>query len=131
MSDMQVAGVYVAVNIILLVYLAFRVVQRRLRGKVSVGDGGDENLALAIRVHGNASEYVPAAMIGLVVLVMLQAGSLLLHICGGAFTAGRLLHAFGFSKGILPGRQIGMLLTWLSMLSIAGLILWKAFSPVA
>ena len=131
MTDMQVAGVYVAANILLLVYLAFRVVQRRFRDKISIGDGGDKDLALAIRVHGNASEYVPAAMIGLIVLVMLHAGSLLIHICGGAFTAGRLLHAFGFSRSVLPSRQLGVVLTWLSMLAIAGVILWKAFTPVA
>lgn len=131
MNDMQVAGVYIAANIILLVYLAFRVVQRRFRGKISIGDGGDEKLALAIRVHGNASEYVPAAMIGLLAMISLQAGALLIHICGGAFTAGRLLHAFGFSKGVLLGRQFGIVLTWLSLLAMAGVILWKAFSPVA
>ena len=130
MSDMQIAGVYVAINIILLVYLAFRVVQRRFRGKISLGDGGDESLALAIRVHGNASEYVPAAMIGLLSMVWLNAGPWLIHICGAAFTAGRLLHAFGFSKSILPGRQFGMVLTWTAMLAIAGVILWKAFTPV-
>lgn len=131
MTDLQTAGVYIAINIILLVYLAFRVVGRRLKGQVSIGDGGNEDLALAIRVHGNATEYVPAAMIGLLALTMLQAGSMIVHILGGAFTAGRLLHAFGLAKTLLPGRQLGMVLTWLSMLGIAGVILWKAFSPVA
>ena len=130
MNDMQVAGVYIAVNIILLVYLALRVVGNRRRGSISIGDGGDERLTLAIRVHGNASENMPIAMIGLAAMVHLQAGALLIHICGGAFTAGRLMHAFGLSNGVLFGRQLGMLLTWLSMLAIAGIILWKAFSPV-
>ena len=130
MNHIQVAGVYIAVNIILVIYLALRVVGNRRRGKVSIGDGGDEKLALAIRVHGNAAENIPLAMIGLIAMVSLQAGALLIHICGGAFTAGRLLHAFGFSNGIILGRQFGMLLTWLSMLAIAGIILWKAFSPV-
>ena len=70
-------------------------------------------------------------MIGLLAMTMLQAGSLLIHILGGAFTFGRLLHAFGFTKGVLPGRQLGMVVTWTSMLAIAGVILWKAFTPVA
>lgn len=131
MTDMQTAGIYIAVNILLLVYLAFRVVSRRLPQRISIGDGGDERLALAIRVHANASEYVPAAMIGLIAMTMLGAGSLLIHIAGGGFTAGRLIHAFGFSKNIIPARQLGMVLTWLSMLAIAGIILWKAFTPVA
>ena len=130
MNDMQVAGVYIAVNILLLIYLALRVVGNRRRGKISLGDGGDEKLERAIRVHGNASENVPIAMIGLIAMVSLQAGALLIHICGGAFTAGRILHAFGLSGGILVGRQLGMLLTWLSLLAIAAVILWKVFSPV-
>ena len=106
MNDMQVAGVYIAVNIILLVYLALRVVGNRRRGRVPIGDGGDERLALAIRVHGNASENIPLAMIGLVAMVSMQAGAMLIHICGGAFTLGRLIHAFGYSKGILLGPPV-------------------------
>lgn len=130
MNDMQTAGVYIAVNILLLIYLALRVVRNRRRGKIRLGDGGDEGMERAIRVHGNASENIPIAMIGLVAMVSLQAGALMIHICGSVFTAGRLIHAFGLSTGALAGRQLGMLLTWLSMLAIAGIILWKAFSPV-
>lgn len=131
MTDFQIAGIYIAVNILLLVYLAFRVVARRLPQRVSIGDGGDERLALAIRVHGNASEYIPAALVGLWAMASLGAGSLLINVLGGAFTFGRVLHAFSFSKNIIPGRQLGMVLTWFSMIAIAGVILWKAFAPVA
>ena len=51
MSALQVASVYVAINILMLVWFGLRVVARRFRGKISMGDGGSEDLARAIRVH--------------------------------------------------------------------------------
>ncbi|MEL6244035.1 MAG: MAPEG family protein [Pseudomonadota bacterium] len=128
MTSMQAVGVYIAVNILLVVYLAIRVVSQRLRTKVGIGDGGDEKLGLAIRVHGNATENIPVAMAGLLSLAFLSAPALWIHIAGGAFTLGRLLHAFGFGGGVIIFRQIGMMLTWLALLGLAGAILWQVFA---
>ncbi|MEO1476891.1 MAG: MAPEG family protein, partial [Pseudomonadota bacterium] len=80
MTSMQAVGVYIAVNILLVVYLAIRVVSQRLRTKVGIGDGGDEKLGLAIRVHGNATENIPVAMAGLLSLAFLSAPALWIHI---------------------------------------------------
>ena len=40
MSALQVASVYIAINILMLVWFAMRVVARRFRGKISMGDVG-------------------------------------------------------------------------------------------
>ncbi len=65
MTSTQAVALYAGLNIALLVLLAIRVVGRRRSAQVSVGDGGDEDLALRIRTHGNAAEYVPAFLVGL------------------------------------------------------------------
>ncbi|MEM9571249.1 MAG: MAPEG family protein [Pseudomonadota bacterium] len=128
MSALQVASVYVAINILMLVWFGLRVVARRFRGKISMGDGGSEDLARAIRVHGNASEYTPPMLIGLLVLAFLNAPIWSLHALGIGFTIGRLMHAVGMSGGPILSRQIGMLMTWTAM-SVASLaILYLVFT---
>lgn len=128
MSALQVASVYIAINILLLVWLAFRVVSRRFRGKISIGDGGSEDLAKAIRVHGNASEYMPAMLIGLLALAFLQGPVWSVHALGISFTVGRVLHAIGMGSGPLILRQIGMMLTWTAMVILSLALLYLVFS---
>lgn len=128
MSALQVAGVYIAVNILILVWLAVGVVSRRFRGKISIGDGGSEDLAVAIRVHGNASEYIPATLVGLLALAFLGSPVWSLHALGITFTAGRLMHAFGMGGGPLIFRQMGMMLTWGVMVILSLAILYFAFT---
>ncbi|MEL6857778.1 MAG: MAPEG family protein [Pseudomonadota bacterium] len=128
MSALQVAAVYIAVNILMLVWLAFRVVGHRFRGKISIGDGGSEDLAIAIRVHGNASENIPPFLVGLLALAFLSAPIWSVHALGIGFTIGRLSHVVGMSGGPLIFRQLGMVLTWtgLGILSLA--LLYLAFT---
>ena len=128
MSALQVASVYIAINILMLVWLAFRVVSRRFRGKISMGDGGSEDLAKAIRVHGNASEYTPAMLIGLLALAFLQAPIWGIHALGIGFTVGRVSHAIGMGSGPLILRQLGMVLTWTAMVILSLALLYMVFS---
>ncbi len=128
MSALQVAGVYIAINILMLVWFGLRVVARRFRGKISMGDGGSDDLARAIRVHGNASEYVPPMLVGLLALAFLDAPVWALHALGIGFTLGRVMHAFGMSGAPLILRQLGMLLTWTAMGIVSLAILYFAFT---
>jgi uncharacterized protein len=49
-----------------------------------------------------------------------------IHAIGATFTGGRLLHALGLSRTLLPARAAGMVLTWLGMLAVAGGLIWQA-----
>ena len=128
MSGLQVASVYIAINILILVWLAVRVVSRRRSGKISLGDGGSDDLAVAIRVHGNATEYIPAMMVGLLVLTFLESPVWSLHALGLTFTLGRLMHVVGMGSGPIIFRQLGVMLTWLSMVIVSLAILYFAFT---
>ena len=128
MSALQVACVYIAINILMLVWLAFRVVARRFRGKISMGDGGSEDLAKAIRVHGNASEYTPPMLVGLLAFAFLQAPIWSIHALGIGFTLGRILHAIGMGGGPLILRQLGMLMTWSAMVILSLAMLYLVFT---
>lgn len=93
-----VTGFYAALSALLIVALALRVVVLRRRTKTGIGDGGDRRLARAIRVHGNAIEYVPLALVLMLVAELGHAGPALLHGCGITLCAARVLHALGLSR---------------------------------
>ena len=122
------AALWVGLHLILLLVLSLLVVRQRRRHKVALGDGGVPELAQAIRAFGNATEYVPAAMVGIAVLAMVEAPPLAVHLTGLLLFVGRGLHAFGLSRsgGYSTGRFWGTALTWLALLLMAVAGLWLA-----
>lgn len=128
MTPIAAAAVYTGVNILILLFLSFRVVGRRRSAQVSLGTGGDAELETRVRAHGNASEYIPAAMLGLFAAASLGAPLWAVHAIGGVFTLGRVLHGFGLSAGVLAPRALGMVLTWLGMLGAGVAAIWLGLS---
>lgn len=99
---------------VLLVFLAARVSLLRRRHGVGVGDGDNRELRLAIRVHGNAVEWAVVSLVLLLIAELTRHSPVLVHACGIAIVAGRLLHALGLSRsgGPSPGRMVGTILSW-------------------
>jgi uncharacterized membrane protein YecN with MAPEG domain len=81
-----------------MVLLALRVIRLRWKFRVGLGDGGEKAMTRAIRIHGNAAEHVPVALILLLVAELNHARPALLHACGVALVAARVLHAAGLSR---------------------------------
>ncbi len=128
MTALELAGVYIGVHILLLIYLAFRVAGKRGSDKISVGTGGDADMELRMRVHGNATEYIPVTMAGLLAMAATGLPVWTIHAVGISMLVGRLLHALGLSRTILPARILGMLLTWGSMLGVVAALFYTAFT---
>lgn len=124
---MHVTGLYAALATLLVLFLSGRVSWLRNKRKVKLGDGGLDDLARAIRAQANAVEYLPLALLLLLLLDLDQARTAWLHGLGVALVAGRVLHAWGLSRsaGRSPGRALGMLLTWGAMLAMALWLLWR------
>ena len=114
----------------MIVIFAVRVSLRRRAIKVGIGNGGDAVLAQRIRVHANAAEYLPLALILLLILELNQTQPILLHVFGCVLIIGRILHAWGLSSspGLTPGRAIGMALTWLTIAVMALLLIWQTLA---
>jgi uncharacterized membrane protein YecN with MAPEG domain len=91
---------------------------------------GDEKLVRAIRAHGNASEYMPLAMIMLLLLALMSAPLALLHSLGAGFTLGRIAQAFGMSLEKHPNaiRFTGNLFTGIFYLIASVACLYLALS---
>ena len=128
MSPVQAAALWSGGMILLLVVLGARVAMARRGNRVLLGDGGNAQVLLASRVFGNASEYIPAGIGALALLVVLGMPAYVLHGLGGALFLGRLIHAVSLSdKRPTAGRVIGMGLTWLALILAGGMLLVHAF----
>jgi len=112
---------YAGLIAILFLYLSFRVVQGRFLHKVSIGDGGNADVAKRMRVQANCAEYAP---IGLILLALAELQGMpvwLVHVFGLMLLAGRCLHAYGLGSTpqVVPARQWGMYLTLVMILLVA------------
>lgn len=126
MLRLEYAAIYVGLNILILLVLAYLVTAARRKHKIALGDGNNEAALRAIRAHANAAEYIPAGAAGLILLALLEPAAplWLFHASGISLTAGRILHGAGMHAGTLNfGRMAGTALTWAALLLIgAGLI---------
>lgn len=124
---MHITGLYAALGALLILLLAARVIWLRNSRKVGIGSGGDEQLARAIRAHANAIEYLPIALLLLLILELDQTRPALLHLFGIVLIVARVLHALGLSakSGYSAGRAIGIVITFLVILAMALLLLWQ------
>ena len=127
---MKITGLYAALMALLIVILALRVVFYRRSAKIGLGDGNDPGLLKCIRVHGNATEYVPLYLLLMLILELNQTLPVLIHVFGIVLVVARLLHAWGVSRhsGVTAGRALGAGLTVLGMVLMALLLLWQFFA---
>ncbi|EGB67825.1 tRNA (cmo5U34)-methyltransferase [Escherichia coli TA007] len=98
----MVSALYAVLSALLLMKFSFDVVRLRLQYRVAYGDGGFSELQSAIRIHGNAVEYIPIAIVLMLFMEMNGAETWMVHICGIVLLAGRLMHYYGFSSPSVP-----------------------------
>jgi len=112
-------SIYAALLALLIAKLSLAVIKLRRKNRVSVGDGGYEELQLAIRTHANAVEYIPIALMLLLTLELNGAPKILIHILGVTLLVGRILHAMGLSSKDLRKRVLGMRITIYLLIGLA------------
>ena len=119
--NLPVTGLYAALCGLIVVVLVFRIVGLRRKFRVGIGDGGQKPLAQAIRVHGNAVETMPIALILLATFEASGGLHWIVHSFGAALVLGRLMHMMGLSSsiGITFGRFWGMILTLTTITGLA------------
>ena len=101
---LKVIPIYAALLAFFYVYLSARTIGVRRKAKISIGDGGDDEMLRAMRMHANFAEYAPITLI-LLAFVDLQGGPIwLLHSLGVLFVIARLSHAYGIRSVQAPGK---------------------------
>ena len=122
--SLPISTVLTSLLALLFVRLSLQVVRLRRKNRVSLGDGGHEDLRRAIRGQGNCAEYGPIGVL-LVLVAELQSAhiiaTIVLGVLAAAFLLGRVLHgyAFAFTTGNMTLRVRGMQLTILTILALA------------
>lgn len=123
----RAVALWTGLSLLFVLFLSMRISAGRRKLKVSVGDGGHATLTAATRAFGNAIEYIPVALISLAVVAVFYSAPIV-HVLGGSFFLGRVLHAWGMAQEKQPaaGRMFGMILTYLPFLASAGLLIFAA-----
>lgn len=119
-----ITAVFGAINAVLNVALAANVSRVRAQVKVFLGTGESHELLKAARRHGNNAEYVPLALVGLLLAELNGGGVKALYGLGIALTVGRIIHALAIDKTPNPVRALGIVLTWAS---VAGAAVYAAY----
>jgi uncharacterized protein len=105
---------------LLSIWLALRVSHLRRLRKVSIGDGGDERVAIRMRAHANFAEYAPIFLILLAAVELAVGANIWLWAIAILFILARLAHPFGMERPApnVP-RMAGIAFTWLALLALA------------
>jgi uncharacterized protein len=93
-----VVPAYAALFGIMFVVLSVRVADMRRTTQTTIGAGGNRMLERRIRVQGNFAEYVPIALLLLVLAEMQGYSRLLLHALCITLLLARLVHAYGVGR---------------------------------
>ena len=120
---------YTALLGLLLIALSIRVVLARRRFRVGLGVGTEEGMQQAVRVQANFAEYVPLAVMLLVMAELTDMPIIAVHAAGIVLVTSRLLHAWGLSQS--PGRTFGRFYgtagTWLVIIVLS---VWLLFATI-
>lgn len=105
-------------------WLSVRTGMVREAKKISVGDGGDEELIRRMRAQANFVENTPFVLALIVVIEAMRPANRWLAGVAALYALARIAHGVGMDGGPLRhGRMIGTLVT---MITLLGLAVWAA-----
>ena len=93
-----VTPIYALAVTIIYMILWMRVTAKRSAMGQSIGDGGDQDLLLRVRQHGNCAEWSSFLLILMISAEGMNAPDMYLHIGGVLLLIGRIAHPFGLKK---------------------------------
>lgn len=127
-TPLQVAAFYVALLILGMLVLKYRVIMLRRERRIGIGDGGDHQLSKAVRVHANYTENVPFGLAALILMALLAVSMLVIHLVGILLVLARIAHAYGLTmtSASSMGRICGVLGSDIALLIAALALLLKA-----
>ena len=122
-----ISPLFVALLVVIQFGLTAFVGAYRVKSGIDFLDGGDVTMTRRMRAHGNFTETIPIALIAMALAELGGAPAALLWGGGALLVVGRLIHVHAIvTRGMAPGRAIGMAMTFLAMLSFAAFLLWQA-----
>jgi len=130
LKDMSpaITPLYAGLLGLIYIYLSLRIPRMRVRYRVGIGDGDVPELRKAIRVHANFAEYVPLALLLLLLVEQAHYSPWFVHFLGMLLLGARCAHAYGLSQsaGHSPGRFVGAVLTFFTLFACSALLILKS-----
>jgi hypothetical protein len=125
--SLPITAAYGGILALIMVALAINVTVHRAKLRVPLGDGGDPVMLRMIRMHGNAVEYLPLALVLMAIYEANGGWRWALNITGIALVIARLLQTWNMWNSARAGfgRIAGQSLTWLSVAALAVLNIVK------
>ena len=127
MNSIPITGLYTGLTIILAIILGAGIGVYRGKKKISIGDGGDPEVLLRMRRHGNLVETAALTLLAMAIIEINGAPSGLLHGLGTAYILSRIAHPIGLQADSVthPLRTIGAMGSTLVMLIAGGYAIWQ------
>ena len=111
---MYLSPLYAGLLGLMFIGLSVRTVRIRRKLGIAIGDHGNPEMLRAMRVHANFAEYVPLALVLMLMLEIQGVSAYIVNLLGIALVAGRVVHALGVSRHRedYHFRVIGMAMTF-------------------
>ncbi len=120
-----ITALYGSIAVGINTFLALRIPALRMKHRVSIGTGASSDLELHVRIHANNAEYTPLFVLMLLLAELCGGASVWLHVSGGLFVVGRILHPIGMPRPAPNAfRALGMVLTWVNLVV---LVVWVLY----
>jgi uncharacterized membrane protein YecN with MAPEG domain len=105
----KITLLYAGILGLMSVAVAFQAGKLRAITGISIGDGGNRELLLAMRRHANFVEVVPLALLIIALLEMQNIPPLAVHALCGSLVLFRICHAVGIKADTVKGagRAVG------------------------
>ena len=118
---LPITALYSGLLALVILGFAYNVSLTRRSQKIGLGDNNNEVMRVALRIHGNAIEILPIAIILMLVYELNDGRALVLHVFGIALLLGRIMHCHGLKQktGKSSGRYWGTAVTWASVALLA------------
>jgi len=130
-QSLQAVALWAGLNLGWTLLLALNVTRHRMKEGVSTGSGNSQSLDRAVRAHGNNIEYVPGAILGILILAALGYSPLVINLLGASLLVARFCHAHGIQQlevDLPKTRVLGNVLTWALYLIVVCLLVYSFFS---
>ena len=130
-QSLQAVALWAGLNLAWTLLLALNVTRHRMKEGISTGSGNSQSLDRAVRAHGNNIEYVPGAILGILILAALGYSPLVINLLGASLLVARFCHAHGIQQlevDLPKTRVLGNVLTWALYLIVVCLLVYSYFS---
>ena len=128
----EITALYAALLVAVLIFLTTRIGLKRAKTRVSILDGGNKEVAVEMRRHGNFVEHVPLLILLMAIIEINGGHSVFLHVMGVTLVICRIAHPIGlhYDRVQTPLRVIGPVGTGLITGLLGLMALWQGLRVI-